>query len=501
MATWRARLTAFALIWLGTMSILTLIEYERSVPLLSHALRARRTFADSGDADARDRGYDLPNSVHAGDRRRMSLDLGGGACKWEPPAYDVPEGLDFHKTIVAGFPSGDKRVVYLQMEALSGWPSKDEWDFAYMGMSNHPFIKANYPHHEGIWGWGQAADQVVMVVPHIRRSMVEYHDILWDLGYATTWEEADQYRNNLYEDRPNTLEFYYEWRDARALDEARWYGWFIDYWMEGGLMRDIFTHQLTTVEHWTDLTLKPFFSRAELAYENYVSNETVVTPSYDPHCANGEISGGCEPVAVISVDHLMDSVTGPAETSAIATALMNDSRMGDYVIAEPAWPCIWTELIENKKGPRVARDRPTTVDESDYNFAPEMLEEMLDELNRLIAKYGSPEWNGMATADRLVEVLQKHRVEVQAELDEVSSGARRLSERDFLGPKERKRRRRLKLREKDESSESYAAWGQKNYFNSFFSSLEQERFEDERREMRRKRRELARHDEIKREVE
>ena len=29
--------------------------------------------------------------------------------------------------------------------------AKDEWDFEYLGNSNHPFIKANYPHHEGIW--------------------------------------------------------------------------------------------------------------------------------------------------------------------------------------------------------------------------------------------------------------------------------------------------------------------------------------------------------------
>jgi hypothetical protein len=42
-----------------------------------------------------------------------------------------------------------------------------------MGMSNHPFIKANYPHHEGIWGWDDAADQVVMMVRNIRKSMVE----------------------------------------------------------------------------------------------------------------------------------------------------------------------------------------------------------------------------------------------------------------------------------------------------------------------------------------
>ena len=39
-------------------------------------------------------------------------------------------------------------MIFTQMEALTGWPAKDEWDFKFMGMTNHPFIKANYPHHE-----------------------------------------------------------------------------------------------------------------------------------------------------------------------------------------------------------------------------------------------------------------------------------------------------------------------------------------------------------------
>ncbi len=65
----------------------------------------------------------------------------------QPPSYDVPEYIDFYKTIIAGFPSGDKRLTFVQMEALTGWAAKDEWDFQHLGMSNHPFIKANYPHH------------------------------------------------------------------------------------------------------------------------------------------------------------------------------------------------------------------------------------------------------------------------------------------------------------------------------------------------------------------
>jgi hypothetical protein len=43
-------------------------------------------------------------------------------------------------------------MIFIRIRALTGWPAKDEWDFEYLGDSNHPFIKANYPHHEGIWG-------------------------------------------------------------------------------------------------------------------------------------------------------------------------------------------------------------------------------------------------------------------------------------------------------------------------------------------------------------
>ena len=46
------------------------------------------------------------------------------------------------------------------------------------------------------------ADQVVMMIRNIRRSMVEYHDILWDIGYAKTWEEATLNLDNLYGERP-----------------------------------------------------------------------------------------------------------------------------------------------------------------------------------------------------------------------------------------------------------------------------------------------------------
>ena len=55
------------------------------------------------------------------DRRELSIDLGGGNCLYVGPDPVVPANIDFHKTIIAGFPSSDKRMVYQQMEALTGY--------------------------------------------------------------------------------------------------------------------------------------------------------------------------------------------------------------------------------------------------------------------------------------------------------------------------------------------------------------------------------------------
>ncbi len=86
-------------------------------------------------------------------------------------------------------------------------------------------IKAtNYPHHEGIWGWGDCADQVVLVVSDVSRVLIQYHDILWDIGYAQTWEEAYERIENLYKqteeegnENPPVADFLV-WRNLRVFD-------------------------------------------------------------------------------------------------------------------------------------------------------------------------------------------------------------------------------------------------------------------------------------------
>ena len=98
---------------------------------------------------------------------------GGGHCRWQPPSVAAPPAAAAHKTVLAGFPSEDKELVHLQMEALSGWRARDEWDCAFLGPAREPFIKSNYPHYGGVWGWGAAADQVVLVISNLRRSLLE----------------------------------------------------------------------------------------------------------------------------------------------------------------------------------------------------------------------------------------------------------------------------------------------------------------------------------------
>ena len=49
----------------------------------------------------------VPASLDDESQRKLSLNLGNGECKWQPPTYYVPNDVDFHKTLVAGFPSGD----------------------------------------------------------------------------------------------------------------------------------------------------------------------------------------------------------------------------------------------------------------------------------------------------------------------------------------------------------------------------------------------------------
>ena len=110
------------------------------------------------------------------------------------------------------------------------------------------------------------------------------------------------------------------------------YSWFIDY-MEGvyitvevclraliisnllcdfyffntitGLMRDIYTNEITTPDHCYMLMQPTKFSKEELLYELIVCNDHTFTKiSYDSHYLN-YVTSWCEPIEIISVECLI----------------------------------------------------------------------------------------------------------------------------------------------------------------------------------------------------
>lgn len=146
-------------------------------------------------------------------------------CDFEPTlAPDFIPDDSFTNTIIVGYPGGDKRTVLRQMEAMTTLSGRDAWDFQFLGMTRQPFIKTNYPHHEGIWGFQDHGDQVILVVRNLRRTIDEYHDILSDIDYAKTWQEATDKIPMLYHGSV-VNEDLAAWRDERVMDEIGWYGW------------------------------------------------------------------------------------------------------------------------------------------------------------------------------------------------------------------------------------------------------------------------------------
>lgn len=212
--------------------------------------------------------------------------------------------------------------------------------------------------------------------------------------------------------------------------------------MEGGLKRDVFTHKITTSEHWDMLMMPKIYTKAEVDYNAVVGSKKVV-PTTDSHCDsnNGQISAGCEPIAVISLEKLQNEIEGPDETHKFAHALFKNKKMTKWLRKKETWTCIWEEVVLNRRHPK-AHQKESDHIESDYHFSVDVLQEMIEELNRLISKYSADEWKQKASANRIVDLLIEHRSELEFEIDEVRSGERILTVNDFLGPKERQRRRK-----------------------------------------------------------
>ncbi|KAL3779270.1 hypothetical protein ACHAWO_009908 [Cyclotella atomus] len=337
-----------------------------------------------------------------GSSRGLSVDLGDGACKWTELMREVPEELDLWKTLLVGFPSGDKRMAWVQMEALSGLPSKDDWDFVFNGYSNAPFIKTNYPHPSAVWSWDSEADQVALVLQFICRSMTSTPGVTRMPSSKST--SMDGTSTSI-------------WRMAITV---------------------ILKTDRVTICHRTFSATNPSVeiripdSYVELHRDHGDFIGTCEDAMKDPNFMNGhinppncgadtqdlncdKITNSCRPVTIISADRLRDFTEGPKETEII----------GDLAVH--------LDRGHRKQGTNDFDDRDIS---SDPNFSEFMLQEMLGEVCRLVDKYSADLWTDDINANRLVLLLSEHIPLLQTKIDSLLSGSCTLSVKDILGPGE-----------------------------------------------------------------
>ena len=106
----------------------------------------------------------------------------------------------------------------------------------------------------------------------------------------------------------------------------------MDYYMEAGLQRDMFTHELTVPGQWQMSILPNFFTKYEVRHGRFVDKNETVVESYDPMCAT--LSKGCYPVLVIDPAKLVEHGYGHVESRKLAEVVNGTQGFDDWVIEE-----------------------------------------------------------------------------------------------------------------------------------------------------------------------
>jgi hypothetical protein len=114
--------------------------------------------------------------------------------------------------------------------------------------------------------------------------------------------------------------------------EIHWYSWFMDYYMENGLMRDMFNHKKTIPAQWAMITAPNYFTKYEMRFGRFVDENETVPESYDPMCAT--LAHGCYPVQIIDPEKLVHSELGAAEARKIAMVINGTEGFEDWMIDE-----------------------------------------------------------------------------------------------------------------------------------------------------------------------
>ena len=232
-------------------------------------------------------------------------------------------------------------------------------------------------------------------------ALITYLFILHEINYAKTLSAAYANLDKVFTQR-SPIEEWEKWRDGRVSAEIHWWSWHIEYWMEGGLLRDMFTHELTTSEHFYRIMAPTVYTEAEL--RNYQSHLINVQPEYDSHCKFDMES--CTPVAIASYEKMMDPSTGPQEVAKFTSVI--EGKAGIHFVDQVARQCAWEQIVIKKaSGRRDERDR-TGPALQEYEFEPSQLSEMNSEMERIRNKFSAAPWSSNTVAQDLVGYMNEY---------------------------------------------------------------------------------------------
>jgi len=160
--------------------------------------------------------------------RLLSTDLGNGQCILNPP-HKATADPGSVRTLLVGYPGSGKRFTYELIEGLTDHRAADDWGFS--GYDNASLIKTSYPHHEGTWSWGNQMDQTIMVLRNPRWSIPSYHNMKFELNFASNWLESYARLPNVYTERPSVV-LWEAWRDEHWEIELQNWVDHINFWMK-----------------------------------------------------------------------------------------------------------------------------------------------------------------------------------------------------------------------------------------------------------------------------
>ena len=288
----------------------------------------------------------------------------------------------------------------------------DDWNHSEQGY-NVVSMKGAFPHHESSqWLWSDQMNQAILMIRNPRDTLISYRDVRYEINYAPTWGASHPFNMFTYLKQEPIANFD-EWKRAGDSKygnnghlEIRMWSWHIDWWMEGGLRRNL--------NH--DVEMTQVFNHTNDNGTAIYKNVPVFPPQYWKKCADGsDPVMECRPAAVVSFEGLHSSTTGPSEMAILGNALLG--KPGVEVIPEDAWPCVF----EQATGKTMEYEHRGM----DYRMATEggplpktwdddQIQQMIIQMEYLVDKFSQAEWvNGPMSAQslKLVSILNGYLAE------------------------------------------------------------------------------------------